>query len=63
MNMTVKNKYEGKTLRQLGKQLKKNVLGPFVYVFFILAMEVCYGIVTYGPFLYHPGKKRCKVTL
>ena len=24
------------------------MLGPFVYVFFILAMEVCYGIVTYG---------------
>ena len=36
----MKNKYKGKTLRQLGKQLEENVLGPFVYVFFILAMEV-----------------------
>jgi len=41
MNIAVKNKYKGKTLQQLGKQLKQNVLGPFVYVFFILAMEVC----------------------
>ena len=24
------------------------MLGPFVYVFFILAMEVCQGIFTYG---------------
>jgi hypothetical protein len=31
--------YKGKTLRQLGEWLKK-VLGPCVYVFLILAMEV-----------------------
>jgi hypothetical protein len=32
--------YKGKTLRQLGEWLEKKVLGPFVYVFLILAMEV-----------------------
>jgi len=36
----VKNKYKRKTLGQLGKELEKKMLGPFVYVFFILAMEV-----------------------
>jgi hypothetical protein len=36
----VKNKYKGKTLGQLGEWLEKKVLGPFVYVFLILAMEV-----------------------
>jgi len=36
----VKNKYKRKTLQQVGEELEKKVLGPFVYVFFILAMEV-----------------------
>jgi hypothetical protein len=40
MNRAVKSKYEGKTLRQGGRYLKENVLGPFVYVFGILAAEV-----------------------
>jgi hypothetical protein len=29
-----------KTLQQLGEWLQKKVIGPFVYVFLILAMEV-----------------------
>jgi hypothetical protein len=44
----VKNKYKGKTLQQLGRRLEENVLGTFVYVFFILVMQVCSGVVPYG---------------
>jgi hypothetical protein len=32
----------------LGERLQKKVLGPFVYVFLILLMEVSYGVVSYG---------------
>jgi hypothetical protein len=44
----VKNKYKRKTLQQVGKELEKKVLGPFVNVFFILAVEVSYGVISYG---------------
>jgi hypothetical protein len=44
----VKNSTKGKTLRQLGEWLQKKVLGPFVYVFLILAVVVSYGVVSYG---------------
>jgi hypothetical protein len=40
MSRAMKSGYKGKTLRQGGRQLKENVLGPFVYVFGILAVEV-----------------------
>jgi hypothetical protein len=36
----VKNKDKIKTPRQLGEWLWKEVHGPFVYVFLVLAMEV-----------------------
>jgi len=36
----VKNKHKGKTLQQVGEELEKKMLGPFVNVFLILAMEV-----------------------
>jgi hypothetical protein len=32
----------------LGECLKKNVLGPFVYVFLVLAMGISQGVVSYG---------------
>jgi hypothetical protein len=32
--------YKRKTLQQVGKELEKKMLGPFVNVSFILAMEV-----------------------
>jgi hypothetical protein len=35
-----KTSAKGKTLLQLGEWLEKKVLGLFVYVFLILAMEV-----------------------
>jgi hypothetical protein len=43
----VKNKCKGKTLRQLGRRLEENVLGTFVYVFFVLAIQIRYGVVPY----------------
>ena len=36
------------TLWQLGEWLEEKVLGPFVYVFLVLAMEVSQGVVSYG---------------
>jgi len=32
----MKNEYKRKTLRQLGKELEKKMLGPFVYVYLTL---------------------------
>jgi len=36
----VKNQYKRKTLQHVGEELEKKVLGPFVNIFFILAVEV-----------------------
>ena len=40
ISVAVKNKYNRKTLEQVGEELDKKVLGPFVNVFLILAVEV-----------------------
>jgi hypothetical protein len=36
-----------KTLRQPGERLEWQMLGPFMYVFFILPVEVGYCVISY----------------